>query len=230
MRVCGTTRRYAFLLALAWLCTSAVAARAAVGEEDFNGRVVSVIDGDTVRIRTSAGAELNVRLEGIDCPESGQPFGGVARRFTRVAVFDEQVIIRPVTHDAHGRLVARIIHADRDLSLELVTNGLAWQFTEFSHDPVLASAERDARRARRGLWSAASPIAPWVWRRQSSEIRRSLRDSADAEMGPFFGNTSTRVFHAAKCRNAHCKNCTTRFLTAEAAVAAGYRPSGDCLR
>ena len=40
-----------------------------------------------------------MRVEGIDCPESGQPFGGVARRFARVAVFDQVVTIRPTTRD-----------------------------------------------------------------------------------------------------------------------------------
>ena len=61
-------------------------------------------------------------------------------------------------------------------------------------------------------------------------MRGSRPDSADDEAGPFYGNTVTHVFHAEKCKNAHCKNCSVVFKTAGAAVGAGYRPAGDCLR
>ena len=41
---------------------------------DFSGRVVRVIDGDTVQVLAD-GKMMKVRLNGIDAPESGQPFG-----------------------------------------------------------------------------------------------------------------------------------------------------------
>jgi endonuclease YncB( thermonuclease family) len=194
----------------------------------FSARVLSVLDGDTIRVRNKTGRELTVRLEGIDCPESGQPFGGKARNFTRVETFDQDVVVRPVTTDVHKRLVARVLKDGKDLSLELVKNGLAWHFTEFSRDPVLAGAEREARVAKRGLWSDPKPIPPWVWRRQP-HAPPGIGSPIDDSAGPFYGNVSNRVFHAANCKNAHCKNCTVVFRTAKEAVAAGYRAAGDCL-
>jgi endonuclease YncB( thermonuclease family) len=191
---------------------------------------MSVTDGDTVRVRDSAGVEFNVRVEGVDCPESGQPFGGVARRFTLTAVFDQIVVVKPMGHDARARLIARIVHGDNDLSVELLKNGLAWHYTQFSKDPVLSAAEHDARINKRGLWSGENPVPPWVWRRQSRQERARRSGSVDDVAGPFYGNTASRVFHAAKCRNAHCKNCSAIFKTSAEAVAAGYRPAGDCLR
>src|SRR6185295_17672657 len=141
----------------------------------FVARVVSVADGDTIRVRDGRSGDWTVRVEGIDCPESGQRFGGVARRFTRVAVFDQVVTIRPMTRDRFGRIVARVIHDGKDLSVELVTNGLAWQFTEFSRDHMLATAEHEARAAKRGLWSVESPVPPWTWRRAArSNANRSV--------------------------------------------------------
>jgi endonuclease YncB( thermonuclease family) len=116
------------------------------------------------------GRKTIVRLEGIDCPESGQPFGGVARRFIRVAVFDQFVVVRPITHDVHGRLVARIEHEGKDLSLELISKGLAWHYTEYSRDPLLASAEQAARRSKRGIWSD-----PVVFQK-SADILQARRD------------------------------------------------------
>jgi hypothetical protein len=41
---------------------------------DFSGRVVRVVDGDTVQVLAD-GKMMKVRLNGIDAPESGQPFG-----------------------------------------------------------------------------------------------------------------------------------------------------------
>lgn len=195
----------------------------------FTAKVTSVVDGDTLHVVGDDGVELVIRVEGIDCPESGQPYGGVARRFTRAEAFDRRVQVRVMDTDRHGRLVARVYLDGTDLSVRLLRAGLAWHYTDYSHDPVLAAAEQEARRAKRGLWSDASPVAPWLWRRQSRESHAS-RGVPDAAAGPFFGNTSSRVFHSATCKNAHCRNCSVTFSTAQAAEAAGYRPAGDCLR
>jgi micrococcal nuclease len=194
----------------------------------FRAKVAAVVDGDTIHVIDGSGIALNIRVEGIDCPESGQPYGGVARRFTRAAVFDRLVDLRVVDKDAHGRLVARVLVDGQDLSTQLLRAGLAWHYTDYSHDTVLASAEREARQAKRGLWSEVDAIPPWVWRRQATA--RNASRGPDNEKGPFIANTSSRVFHAANCRNAHCKNCTVTFVTAQAARDAGYRPAGDCLR
>jgi endonuclease YncB( thermonuclease family) len=211
---------------LAFPQQSARAAKPAV--QPFTARVTAVVDGDTIRVVDDRGIEFNIRVDGIDCPESGQPFGGVALRFTRAQVFDRSVQVRIVDTDSRGRYVARVSTDGQDLSTQLLRSGLAWHYTDYSKDAVLAAAERDARQSKRGLWSEATAVPPWVWRRQPSAARPARR--VDRESGPFFANTSSRVFHAASCRNAHCKNCTVTFATAQAAEAAGYRPAGDCLR
>ena len=194
----------------------------------FRAKVVSVVDGDTLHVVDTAGVPLDVRLDGIDCPESGQPFGGVARRHLRAAAFDRFVEVRKVGMDSHGRVVARVRVDGRDLSVDLLQAGLAWHYTDYSRDAGLAAAERDARTAKRGLWSEPNALPPWVWRRQPREIHVSR--GPDDEAGPFVANTSSRVYHAASCQNAHCTNCTATFATASAAKNAGYRPAGDCLR
>jgi len=45
--------------------------------------------------------------------------------------------------------------------LEMVRQGLAWHFTKYSKDEMLAEAERKAREAKRGLWSDPEPVPPW---------------------------------------------------------------------
>jgi endonuclease YncB( thermonuclease family) len=60
--------------------------------EQFSGRVVSVIDGDTVGVLRD-GREVRVRLEGIDCPEATQDFGARAKHFTSDLVFGKTVTV-----------------------------------------------------------------------------------------------------------------------------------------
>ena len=45
---------------------------------EFSGRVVAVLDGDTIRVMHNGRAE-RIRIYGIDCPERGQPYGTRAR-------------------------------------------------------------------------------------------------------------------------------------------------------
>jgi len=46
---------------------------------DFTGRVVGVIDGDTLEVLHNNRPE-RIRLSGIDCPEKGQAFGERGRQ------------------------------------------------------------------------------------------------------------------------------------------------------
>jgi endonuclease YncB( thermonuclease family) len=54
------------------LLVLAIASQSALG--DFTGPVVKVQDGDTLTVLV-ANAEVRVRLDGIDAPEMGQPYG-----------------------------------------------------------------------------------------------------------------------------------------------------------
>jgi len=130
----------------------------------FSGKCVGIGDGDTIQVMRE-GKSVRIRLEGIDCPELGQDFGTAARRFTSKLAFGRIVQVREVTIDSYGRTVARVFVDGSDLSLAIVRAGLAWHFTDFSSDPLLAEAEREARRTKIGLWSLPEPVPPWVYRR-----------------------------------------------------------------
>lgn len=47
---------------------------------DINGRIVRVLDGDTVEILGEGNQLKRVRLAGIDAPEKNQPFGQRSRQ------------------------------------------------------------------------------------------------------------------------------------------------------
>jgi endonuclease YncB( thermonuclease family) len=120
--------------------------------EPFTAECVAVIDGDTIAVRRN-GEKLRIRLEGIDCPERGEPYSRRARNFTNSLAYGKVVELRPKEYDQYGRLVARVIVDGQDVSLALVQAGLARHYKRFSSDPVLADAERKAREERIGIWS-----------------------------------------------------------------------------
>lgn len=58
-------------------------------------KISRALDGDTFEL-TENGQKFKVRLEGIDCPESNQPFGQEA------TVFAMQYLNKNVTYISHG--------------------------------------------------------------------------------------------------------------------------------
>lgn len=63
------------LAALALLCLLCGAAHS----QAIKGRVVAIADGDTLTVLDGQNQQHKIRLNGIDAPESGQEFGGIAQ-------------------------------------------------------------------------------------------------------------------------------------------------------
>jgi endonuclease YncB( thermonuclease family) len=208
--------------------TGGGAALAALGSS-FSGRVVSVADGDTLDVMTKDNRRVRIRLEGIDSPERGEPFSNVARNFTRGLAFDKTVQVKVHDVDRYGRLVARVTSGGKDVSVELVTAGLARHYTVFSFDKKLEAAQREAQQARRGMWVNGVPSRSTTRESAAASNTRQVLSPPNAD-GPFVANVRSRVYHANTCRNAGCKNCTRQFRTQADAKAAGFRPAGDCLK
>ena len=66
--------------------------------------------------------------------------------------------------DKCKRILGHVYLGDRNINLELVEEGYAWHYVQYSKDPVLAKAERDAKEKKLGLWSMKA-VAPWDFRR-----------------------------------------------------------------
>jgi endonuclease YncB( thermonuclease family) len=129
--------------------------------EPLTGKVVSVTDGDTVRVLDAANVQHKVRLNGIDAPERGQPFGTVARDRLAALVMGKAVTVHNDGRDKWGRTLGRIEVEGQDVNRQMVADGMAWHYSRFNNDARLAAAERQARAAKRGLWGDAKPVPPW---------------------------------------------------------------------
>ena len=154
--------------ALLPLALLALAVATPAAAEFFEGRVVTVFDGDTIEVLVGH-EQRRVRLSGIDTPERGQPWADKARQALARRVFGKQVRVNDVGTDRYGRTVGEVYADNVCVGCELVREGNAWVYRKYTDDPVLYELEAQARAARRGLWSLpeAQRVPPWEWRHAS---------------------------------------------------------------
>ncbi|MFM8893699.1 MAG: thermonuclease family protein [Planctomycetia bacterium] len=145
---------------------------AAAADTEHRWRIVNVHDGDTVTALDEANTQHRIRLEGIDAPELGQPFGRVARDRLADLAKGKTATIHGHGQDRYGRLLASVEIEREDMGRQLVAEGLAWHYARFSKDASLAAAERDARAAGKGLWGDREPVPPWEWRASERDRKR----------------------------------------------------------
>ena len=129
------------------------------------GRVVNAHDGDTLTALDDTNTQHRIRLQGIDAPELGQPFGRVSRDRLAALAKGKAATITPHGRDRYGRTIATIEIEHDELGHRLVAEGRAWHYSRYSYDATLDAAQRAARAARRGLWADAKPVPPWEWRK-----------------------------------------------------------------
>lgn len=159
-----------------------------------------VVDGDTF----SVGPE-RVRLWGVDAPEGrqvcqnaqdqGYACGDAARDRLVGLIGGRAVRCEVRDRDPYGRAVSRCVAGSTDLGEAMVRAGWAIDYIQFSRG-AYASAEAEARRARRGLWAGRFE-APSTWRAEARQARPSA--AAPALAGCVIkGNINAkgrRIFH-----------------------------------
>ena len=139
--------------------------------QTLTGRVVSVGDGDTLRVATG-GKTVTVRLACVDAPETAQaPFGKAATdRLRQLLPPGQQVTLRVADTDRYGRSVAKVYKGELSINLTLVQEGQAVVYREYLNAcpelrERLLKAEANAKSRRLGFWNQASPILPADFRR-----------------------------------------------------------------
>jgi endonuclease YncB( thermonuclease family) len=88
-------------------------------------RVVGVHDGDTITGLDDSKTQYKIRLDAIDAPELGQPFGQASKKALSEKVFGKDVVVIPKTKDKYGRTVGHVMIDGRDVNLEMLEEGMA---------------------------------------------------------------------------------------------------------
>ena len=133
---------------------------------DFTGKVVSVLDGDTIEVLHNTRA-ARIRLSGIDCPEKGQAYGQRAKQAASALVYGKEVTLQTYGLDKHGRTLADVRLADgTNVNHALVKDGWCWWYRKYAPgDTILEGLEKEAREAKKGLWANPQPVPPWSYRK-----------------------------------------------------------------
>jgi len=129
-------------------------------------RVLSVSDGDTVKVQTPTGVQ-RIRLDSIDAPEKKQPFGSRSRKaLQELLPLGSPVQFLDLGTDRYRRTLAQLYLPDgTNVNSAQVRNGYAWVFTRYCRDPAYwTPLQREAQLHRRGLWVEPGALPPWEFR------------------------------------------------------------------
>ena len=162
-------------MAMRWLPLLLVLAALLPGArsaEALKAEVLSIGDGDTIRVR-QGGRAITVRLACIDAPETAQsPYGRQARTYLQQRLpIGREVILDVKTTDRYGRTVAEVI-SDININLAMVEDGQAFVYRQYlggCDAKGYLDAEFRASRHRYGVWQVEGGITrPWEFRKGRS--------------------------------------------------------------
>jgi endonuclease YncB( thermonuclease family) len=135
------------------------------------GKVINVIDGNTIEVVDEKSQIQKLMFAGIDCPEPGQEYADKAKKFIEKLLLNKEVSWEIVGKDRWANYLAVIkLKDDLDPRVELLKEGLAWTH-EKNPLPELEVHRVKAQEKRKGLWKEESPVSPWIYRRQQSMMQ-----------------------------------------------------------
>ena len=127
---------------------------------DIHGRVVRVLDGDTIEVMNSRKA-VRIRLVNIDAPEKKQDYGRWSTDMMKSLVAGKTVTVTYFQRDRYGSILGQVYALDgMNVNQLMVRAGAAWVYEQYNTDPVLPVLQNEARQQKRGLWSDADPVPP----------------------------------------------------------------------
>ena len=154
-------KRYLATLLLLIICTPSYA-------DQYEGRVIKVIDGDTIWVKTS-NKHIKIRLSYIDAPELKQTHGVRSKNFLTNLILDKNVQINANKKDRYNRHLGEVyIHNVNEsvfVNAKMLKSGNAWIYLKHRDNSYLQNLENHARMKKLGLWSEKGPIEPWIYRR-----------------------------------------------------------------
>lgn len=128
--------------------------------------VARVVDGDTIDVRMGT-STMRIRLIGLDTPELVDPRKPVQCFAKEASAKAKELLAGQSVHlekdasqgasDKYGRLLAYVLLQDgTNFNKLMIAEGYGHEYTyrfPYTYQAEFKAAERDAREAKRGLWS-----------------------------------------------------------------------------
>jgi len=211
------------------------------------GRVVKVVDGDTLNIQIGT-TPTKVRIIGIDTPETVDPrktvqcFGiEASKQMTRLVNAKTVTLEKNPAEDKdkYGRLLRYVSLNGNDIGAQMIRDGYAFSYKVFPHTRLDAynQLEKKAREGGKGLWSSCDSKDMSKPAKAVSTTRTSSSSSVASKAGcTIKGNisaTGEKIYHLPSCGNYKQTVITSTtgerwFCTETEAKAAGWRKASNC--
>lgn len=140
----------------------------------YDVTLIDVVEGDVFTAKTESGDEITVRLLGIDAPESASNFFKESTDNLKSCLKTTSgitlVVPKKTPADKKGRVLAQAISNGENCNFRQLQEGMAWYYTPKTYDLFdyeivhNTRAEREARKAKIGLWAEKYPSTPWLIR------------------------------------------------------------------
>jgi len=177
----------ALMLGFAGVASGTIAALEA--GEPLTGRVVRVIDGDTIAVRIDKKV-LTVRYIGINTREAKMPADSMIAGPTEAAEFNRALVLGQTVRlemdqqekDPQGRTLAYVYVGDLMVNAEMVANGyaaVAITPPNAMHEDMLQQLQRQARLLKVGRWRDS----PYVSSREPTRKPGTAAQAAAAGSG-----------------------------------------------
>ena len=135
---------------------------------DIHGRVVRVLDGDTIDVMLSQ-HPVRVRLVNIDAPEKKQDYGRWSEKIMKSLIAGKTVTVTYFQRDRYGRILGQVYAPDgMNVNHFMVRAGAAWVYEQYNTDPVLPVLQAETwsvgrQRSCSALGMALTEIMIFLW-------------------------------------------------------------------
>jgi endonuclease YncB( thermonuclease family) len=120
--------------------------------ERYRGTVTQVVDGDTLVVR-SLEQHISVQLEGIDAPDTGEPYAKRSAQSLAQLCVQRSAEILGTGSDEYGRVLGTVECNGINVNEMQLQRGFARLDATANTPPSWQALQDEARRAHRGLWS-----------------------------------------------------------------------------
>lgn len=118
--------------------------------QTLKGKVVRVSDGDTVVLLDADNTQQKIRLNGIDAPENGQPYGDKSKEYLSGLIAGKEVAVEVKGKDQYKRILGVVYLGDTNINAEMIRAGYAWNSSTQKINTT-SSFRRKPKQRRKGF-------------------------------------------------------------------------------
>ncbi len=131
--------------------------------------LLSVGDGDTIRIKDKTNTKVTIRLACIDAPETRQGMSDKwSTQMLKGMIEGKPKSLQTKVKDPYGRTVGEIYVGSTNVNLQMVRQGAAFTYRQYLKQCDLDAylkAEAMAKREKQGVWAPYQTQLSWEYRR-----------------------------------------------------------------